>query len=85
VTIDSRTAARILTRLARCQRRNKDLSTKVVQLTHSRDQWKQKATKYRLENKSLRRKHQPRKKPCQMEYGHEYVKRILAIPPRDIK
>lgn len=81
MTVDSVTAARLLTRLATCQRRNKDLSTKVVQLTQSRAAWRRKATERQREISRLR----PRKRPSKLEYGPDVVNRILQIPPRDIK
>lgn len=79
--IDPVTVTRLLTALSVCRRRNKDLSTKVVQLTQSREAWKKKATARQAEIARLR----PRKRPSQMEYGPDVVQRILQIPPRDIK
>lgn len=79
--IDSVTAARLLTALSACRRRNKDLSTKVVQLTQSRERWKRKATERQREISRLR----PRTRPSPLEYGPDVVNRILQIPPRDIE
>jgi hypothetical protein len=86
VTVDGDTVAVLLKRLASCRRRNKDLSTKVVQLTQSRDAWKRKAMiRSHEENLRRRRERRRRKLHPEMEYGSDVVQRILAIPPRDIK
>lgn len=81
MTVDRLTAAKLLTALSVCRRRNKDLSTKVAQLTHSREKWKRKAKQRQREIRRLR----PRPHPSPLEYGPDVVQRILQIPPRDIK
>lgn len=81
--------ARLLNSISAAKRRNKDLSTRLVQVERSRDEWKRKALERGAELERMRKKR--RRKPPPRTYTQEQwrqhdviVKRIRAIPERTI-